>query len=109
MGWARANIIYDKFEGRPKYGSLMEVLLMLVWKKKQVIYAAHIRAMAQSALGGKEAEEAYKDFIQELTQVSPENNKDELRERLEDMKKIQAIKVTPLETATSRRNIRKVK
>jgi hypothetical protein len=95
--------------GRPKYGSLMEVLLMLVWKKKQVIHAAQIRAMAQSALGGKEAEQAYKDFIEELTQVSPENNKDELRERLEDMKKIQAIKVTPLETATSRRKLRKVK
>lgn len=109
MGWARANIIYDKKQGSPEYGTLEEVLFMLVWKKRQVIHAMQIRAMAQSSLGGKEAEEAYKDFIAELTQVKEEKKQDELRDRLEDLKQIQAIKVTPLEMASPKRTLKRIK
>ena len=68
----------------------------------------HTRAVAQSALGGKEAEEAYKDFINELTQTKEESRHDDLRAKLEQMKKIQAIKVTPLETASPKRTLKKV-
>lgn len=81
---------------------------MLVWKKRQIIHATQVRAMAQSALGGKEAEEAYKDFIEQLTQTKEEVKRDELRDRLEDMKKITAIKVTPLAPIQKQRKVKKV-
>ena len=67
-----------------------------------------VRAMAQSALGGKDAEKAYKDFVSELTQSKQETKRDELRDRLEDMKKIAAIRVTPMGPPTKQRNIKKV-
>lgn len=108
MGWARANIIYDTYHKTPEYGTLLEVMFMLVWKKRQVIQAMQVRAMAQSALGGKDAEKAYKDFIRELTQTEQEQKRDVLRDRLEDMKKISAIKVTPLAPVHKTRNIKKV-
>ena len=108
LGWARANIIYDKKQGLPVYGTLEEVMFMLVWQKRRVLHAMHTRAVAQSALGGKEAEEAYKDFINELTQTKEESRHDDLRAKLEQMKKIQAIKVTPLETASPKRTLKKV-
>ena len=107
VGWARANIIYDTYPKTPEYGTLLEVMFMLVWKKKQIIQAMQVRAMAQSALGGKEAEQAYKDFVNELTQTAQEAKRDELRERLEDMKKIDAIRVTPLAPVHKTRNIKK--
>ena len=65
--------------------------------------------MAQSSLGGQEAETAYKDFITELTQTKEEVKRDALREKLEEMKQIQAIKVTPLATPTPTRTLKKVK
>ena len=67
-----------------------------------------VRAMAQSALGGKDAEQAYKDFVAELTQAKQETKRDELRDRLEDMKKITAIRVTPMGPPAKQRNIKKV-
>lgn len=81
---------------------------MLVWKKRQTIQVMQVRAIAQSALGGKEAESAYKEFVTELSHMSPETKKDDLRDKLEDMKKISAIRVTPLETKPAR-NVNKVK
>lgn len=83
-------------------------MFMLVWQKRRVIHAMQTRAVAQSALGGKEAEEAYKDFINELTQTKEQKRNDNLREKLENMKKIQAIKVTPLQTAAPKRTLKKV-
>lgn len=81
---------------------------MLVWKKRQIIHAMQVRAMAQSALGGKEAEEAYKEFIQELTQTIPEKQDNSMRDKLEEMKQIQAIKVTPLEPVGKTRKLKRV-
>ena len=64
--------------------------------------------MAQSALGGKEAEQAYKDFITELSNTSkPSVEKDELRDKLELVKNIKAIRVTPLK-AEAPRQLKKV-
>lgn len=68
--------------------------------------------MAQSALGGKEAEEAYKDFIKELTQDSAkEGSKKEehLQAALNQMKKIEAIRFRPLHPDAPTRQIKKVK
>ena len=84
-------------------------MFMLVWQRRRVIRAMETRAVAQSALGGKEAEQAYKDFINELTQTKEQKRHDDLRDKLENMKKIQAIKVTPLQTAAPKRTLKKVK
>ena len=84
-------------------------MFMLVWQRRRVIQAMETRAVAQAALGGKEAEQAYKDFINELTQTKEQKRHDDLRDKLENMKKIQAIKVTPLQTAAPKRTLKKVK
>ena len=78
-------------------------MFLLVWKKRQVIHAAEIRAVAQSALGGTEAEQAYKDFIGELTQDTEDKKRIDLQEKLEAMKNITAIRVTPLDTTPARK------
>lgn len=64
--------------------------------------------MAQSALGGKDAEQAYKDFVSELTQTKQEAKKDLLREQLEQMKKISAIRVRPVGPPPKSRNLKTV-
>jgi hypothetical protein len=81
---------------------------MLVWQKRRTIQAMETRAVVQSALGGKEAETAYKEFIEQLTQTKEQKRNDDLRDKLENMKKIQAIKVRPLETAAPKRTIKRV-
>jgi hypothetical protein len=96
----------------PEYGTLREVLFLLIWKKRQIIRAAEVRAMAQSALGGKEAEEAFVDFIQELTQDSDKEEtgkESQLRNKLDKMKKIEAIRFRPLHPEAPTRKIKKVK
>ena len=86
----------------------MEALFLLVWKKRQIIFVAQSRAIAQASIGGKEAEEAFKDFIKQVTQKQDSKHADKLRDRLTAMKKITAIKVTPLEGMTKTKHIRRV-
>lgn len=53
--------------------------------------------MAQSALGGKEAEEAYNEFVTELSNSHKKDKEpDMLQQSLEKVKQIQAIRVTPI-------------
>ena len=96
----------------PKYGTLEEVLFMLVWQKRQSIQAAQTRAVAQAALGGKEAEKAYAEFVEELSSmnVSAQRKVDPLKKHFEAMKNITAIKVAPLSmTPNKQKTIKRVK
>ena len=81
----------------------------MVWKKRQIIAVAQARAVAQASLGGKEAEEAFKDFIAEITQEQSKKEQDSLRDKLTDLTKIQAIKFRPLDPLTKTKQLKKVK
>lgn len=57
MGWARANILYEKTSKLPEPGSPMEILFILVWKMRQSIEFQKSRALIQSLMAQKGAEE----------------------------------------------------
>lgn len=60
-------MLFDMRQDVPVYGSLDEAMFLLVWHRRQVIKAAEIKTVAQASLGGSEAEDAYADFLQKLT------------------------------------------
>ena len=63
MGWARANIIFDKARKLPTPGSPMEIMFILVWKMKQAIDFQKSRAMIQGLLAQKGADD---DIIKQV-------------------------------------------
>jgi len=67
MGWARANVVYDKTQGMPEYGTIEETMFLLLWYKRQAIKVGEVRALAQSSLGGSEAEDAFKEYISKVS------------------------------------------
>jgi len=64
LGWVRANLVYDK-EPRPKPGTLVEVVFMLVFFARQKQEFQKTRLATQSAIereGAEETLKAFKDF-----------------------------------------------
>lgn len=44
MGWARANILYDKLGRVPEPGSLQEAVMMLVFRAREEYSTLHVMA-----------------------------------------------------------------
>ena len=67
LGWARANLIYEK-EPRPKPGSLVEVVFLLVFFMRQRTLFQKTRVLAQAAIDhkGEETLKAFKDLQKEM-------------------------------------------
>ena len=57
MGWARANILYERTTRPPEPGSPMEMVHLLVWKMRQNIEFHKSRATMQALLSLKGAED----------------------------------------------------
>lgn len=57
LGWARANILYDKAERLPEPGSPMEILFLMVWTMRQDIEFQKSRATLQALLSQKGADD----------------------------------------------------
>jgi hypothetical protein len=56
LGWARANILYEKATRLPEPGSPMEIIFLLVWNMRQKIEFQKARAELQALLSQKGAE-----------------------------------------------------
>lgn len=56
MGWARANIMFEKAKRVPEPGSPMEIVFILLWKMRQDIEFQKSRATLQALLSQKEVE-----------------------------------------------------
>ena len=56
MGWARANILYEKATRLPEPGSPMEIVFLLVWNMRQKIEFQKARAELQALISQKGAE-----------------------------------------------------
>lgn len=97
MGWARANLLYDCMTQPPKFGSLTEAALLLVYNARVAQGVAATRAVAQASIGGDAAVEAFDEYKNLITQRTAEKTKTELREKLELLKKVQAVKFRPAE------------
>jgi len=63
LGWARANLIFEK-EPRPKPGSLVELIFLLVFFAKQRAKFTEVRAQTQAAIDteGDASAKAFDDF-----------------------------------------------
>jgi hypothetical protein len=83
----------------PRFGSLLEALHLLVWKSRTSLRVAETRAVAQAALGGDTATEAFKDYQNLVNKATVDREKKSMADRLDALKKMQHVKFRPVETA----------
>lgn len=92
-------MIYDLLRKPPPFGSLLELVCMVVQRERQQLSILGVRAQAQAAIGGDKAEEAFKDFVNAQQRVEREDNSAKMREKLEALKDIKEIRFTPIAMA----------
>ena len=61
MGWARANIFYDKLSNPPEPGSLQEALCVLIFKAREEYQTMEFAAQLMST-GSKEVSSIFEDY-----------------------------------------------
>lgn len=105
LGWARAQLIYDRLVKPPPYGSLLELMCLVVQRERAQLTVLGARAQAQAALGGESAESAFKDFVNASNRVETADVKRRMQEQLEKLKEIKEIRVTPLVSTERRLNL----
>lgn len=104
MGWVRANILYDKGP-MPKLNSYQEIVHILVFEARQAADIAGTRALAQAALGGKQAVEAFDKYKELLTAPTQAAKKQEMQKALDNVAKMGPIKFRPLLESKTKKNI----
>lgn len=75
---------------------MLESVLLVVWRRRQQLSIAEVRAQAQASLGGDAALEAFKEFRDQVTHVEVESQKTDMRKTLDAWSKSPALSVTPL-------------
>jgi hypothetical protein len=94
--------------GPPKPGTLAEVLCLMVWKARQSEMIARTRAVAQAAVGGDAAVDAFSEFRDLINRVEIKDRNEKMRKQLERLKEIKEIRFKPLappKKATSLRTV----
>jgi hypothetical protein len=89
--------LYDKGPP-PKFGSLLEALYLLIWKSRSSLRVAETRAVAQAALGGDSATEAFNEYTSLVNKATVEKERKSMHERLESLKNMQHVKFRPVES-----------
>ena len=89
-------MFYDTTSEPPKYGSLREAVCLVIWKARQNLMIASVRATAQASLGGEAALDAFKEFQNSVHRVEHQEREDRMRQRLSAMEKLPAISFTPI-------------
>lgn len=56
LGWARANIVYDKLQGPPEPGSVMEALCLMVQARRELKELYSMRTVVQAVMLGQHPE-----------------------------------------------------
>ena len=69
----------------------------MVWKSRTSLRVAETRAVAQAALGGDSATEAFKEYQNLVNKATVEKERKSMHDRLDGLKKMQHIKVKPVE------------
>lgn len=70
-------------------------MLLLVWKSRMAQGLAETRAVAQAAVGGEAAVEAFSEYRDMLTRRTTEKEKTDMRSKLEKLRDMQMIKFRP--------------
>jgi hypothetical protein len=111
LGWARANILYDRVDGMPDPGSPMEILYMVLWRMRQQIDFHKSRAlmqalMSQQGVNAEHIEKAFEDLRNSFFPFEQHQKEEEV----ESLKKIMfkeiargALSVTPMVDMTRTR------
>jgi hypothetical protein len=81
----------------PKFGTLHEAMHLIVWKSRTSMRVAETRAVAQAALGGESATEAFKEYQNLVNKATVDREKKSMHERLESLKQMQHVKFKPAE------------
>jgi len=65
LGWARANIFYDKLAAPPEPGSLQEALCLLVfrYRQEQEFYAAYSALHGEGSKGRVDTANSYRESM----------------------------------------------
>lgn len=100
MGWARAQLVYDKLDKPPPFGSLLELMCLVIQRERAQLALLGARAQAQAALGGESAETAFKEYASAYSRVETEDTTRKMREQIEELKKIKEIHMRPLVPTT---------
>lgn len=79
----------------PAYGSLLEVLCLIIWRHRQQVMIAGVRAQAQAALGGDAAVEAFKAFKTQVTKIEVEDRENRMRDALKEWSKVSEVRFQP--------------
>jgi hypothetical protein len=98
LGWARANVLYDKGP-MPRHGTIQEAMHLIVWKSRSSLRVAETRAVAQAALGGDSATEAFAEYQKLVNKATVEKEEKSMRDRLDSLRSMQHVKFRPVETS----------
>jgi hypothetical protein len=80
----------------PQYGSLLEVLCLIIWQHRQQVMIAGVRAQAQAALGGDAAVEAFKAFKTQVQKIEVEDRENKMRSALKEWSKVSEVRFKPV-------------
>lgn len=72
-------------------------MFLMVWQTRTSQEVAATRAVAQAAIGGEKAAEAFEDYKNIVHRSTATTDKKKMHDRLEDLKKMQAVKFRPAE------------
>jgi hypothetical protein len=95
VGWALANMWYDKFDGMPPRGSPLESLFILVYLQRQEAHLLATRAIVQSTIpegsAAKPAIEAFQKYCDTMFPfIKKAETEDEHHQRLAEFIKHRA-------------------
>jgi hypothetical protein len=104
VGWALSGMWYDRFQGLPPRGSLLESIFLLVFLSRQEAHLLATRAIVQSTLpegsAAKPAIEAYQKYCDRMfphIERAGDMDKEQQRERLAAfVKKKATISLAPV-------------
>lgn len=71
MGWAKANLVYDKYDGIPPDGSPLETVMLLVWVERQQASLLATRALVQASVSKEDSKDAIKAFEEYCKRMFP--------------------------------------
>lgn len=100
MGWALANMWYDKFHGLPPRGSPLETIFLMVMVQRRSAQLLETRALVQSIVGLHESKktqdpaiEAFEQYCAKMFPVltrALDSDKEKARTRLSEFVKYRA-------------------
>lgn len=96
LGWARANLYYDKLSKLPSIGSLQETVCLVVQRHRQVASMLDSRARIQASVDPEGGLKAYKDYMNYVQRVDTAAELEKMRSRLENLSEISKIEIAPI-------------